>query len=310
VPTAVWTGSISFGLVSIPVRLFPATSPKDPRFRQIDRRTGRRVRYRRVVEEEPEATAVPSEPPEPEPASAPTPEAPSEPPETRDFPDRVEREVPYADIVKGYEVEEGRHVILEPEEVEELRPERSRAIDIEHFVALDSIDPVYFEKSYHLAPRDESAAKPYGLLRMAMEEAGRVAIGRFVLRTREHLVAIRPTRGILGLETLFFADEVRAPAAGWLLAPVEEGSPAEVEMAGRLIEIMAADWDPALYRDTYRERVLDLVGQREPSAVEEAEAGPPVADLMAALKASVDALGEAKAKPSKRGRKASGSGGR
>jgi DNA end-binding protein Ku len=295
-PTAVWTGAISFGLVTIPVRLFPATSPKDPRFRQIDRQSGRRVRYRRFVEEEaPEASGSPSEP-----ESAPP----------RAVPRLADREVPYTDIVKGYEVEEGRHVILEPEEVEELQPQRSRTIDIEHFVALDPIDPVYFEKSYHLAPRDEGAARPYGLLRVAMEEAGRVAIGRFVLRTREHLVAIRPTQGVLGLETLFFADEVRAPGSGWLLAASEEGSPAEVAMARKLIEIMAAEWDPSVYRDSYRERVLDLVGQREPTIAEEAAPGPPVADLMAALKSSVEALAGSKTRPRRRGRQAGGEGGR
>jgi DNA end-binding protein Ku len=294
-PTAVWTGSISFGLVSIPVRLFRATEPKDPQFRQIDRETGRRVRHRRVVEEEaPAAPETRSDVPEPQEASA-----------------RVEREVSQEDIVKGYEVEEGRHVILEPEEVEQLRPERSQTIDIEHFVALDAIDPVYFEKSYHLAPRNEAAVKPYSLLRVAMERAGRVAIGRFVLRTREHLVAIRPTGGILGLETLFYADEVRLPAAGWPLAPTEEGSTSEIAMAHKLIEIMAADWEPSLYRDTYRERVLDLVSQREPAEAEPEPARPQTADLMAALKASVESRTKSKGARSRaRGRKAGGRGSR
>jgi DNA end-binding protein Ku len=292
-PTAVWTGSISFGLVSIPVRLFRATEPKDPQFRQIDRQTGRRIRHRRVVEEE---APVP-------------PETRSDLSEPQEAPGRVDREVSQEDIVKGFEVEAGRHVILEREEVEQLRPERSQTIDIEHFVALDAIDPVYFEKSYHLAPRDEAALKPYSLLRVAMERAGRVAIGRFVLRTREHLVAIRPTGGILGLETLFYDDEVRPPAAGWPLAPTEEGSTSEIAMAKQLIDMMAEDWDPALYRDTYRERVLDLVGKREPVEAEETPSRPEVPDLMAALKASVESQRKSKRAPSRR-RKAGGGRGR
>ncbi|HEV3474481.1 MAG TPA: Ku protein [Actinomycetota bacterium] len=293
-PTAVWTGAISFGLVTIPVRLFPATSPKDPRFRQIDRQTGRRVRHRRVVEEE-----VP----------APT-EAPPEIEESTEAPERpgAERaEVPYEDIVKGYEIEKGRHVILEPEEVEDLRAEKSETIDIEHFVPLDAIDPVYFEKSYHVAPRDEAATKPYTLLREAMDRAGRVAIGRFVLRTREHLAAIRPAGGILALETLFYADEVRTPAWSPLPAPAAKGSKAEMAMAKQLIDMMAADWEPELYRDTYRERVLDLVSKREPTATEEAPSRPQVPDLMAALKASVEAQEKSKgARTGRRSRKAGG----
>jgi DNA end-binding protein Ku len=309
-PTAVWTGAISFGLVSIPVRLFPATSPKDPRFRQIDRRTGRRVRYRRVVDEDAPVTPVEEPASRGDEAMASAEEAPRESAAPGPAPRQVEREVPYTDIVKGYEVEEGRHVILEPEEVEELRPERSRTIDIEHFVALEDIDPVYFEKSYHLAPRDERAAKPYELLRAAMEDAGRVAIGRFVLRTREHLVAIRPTRGILGLETLYFADEVRTPA--WTLSPVEAGSQSEIQMARKLIEILSADWAPETYGDTYRQRVMDLIAEREPAvAAEPSPSEPPVQDLMAALRASVAALGESKAAGTRRGgRKAGGQGGR
>jgi DNA end-binding protein Ku len=299
---AVWTGSISFGLVSIPVRLFPATSPRDPRFHLVDRRTGRRIRYRRVVEEPP-AEPGPSGPVD---TSAPRIEPrPSVP---------TEREVPYSEVVKGYDVGEGRHVVVEPEELETLRPEPSRAIEIEHFVRMADVDPVHFEKSYHLSPADEIAQKPYALLRVAMERTGRVGVGRFVLRSREHLALIRPTSGILGLETMYFEDELRRPAAGWMRsteAVEADLTDREVMMAERLIDALAADWDPSRYQDPYRERVLDLIRSRapveEPVWGEEA-AAPSVVDLMATLRASVDAAKEASG--SKRRRRSGEAGGR
>ena len=313
---AVWTGSIGFGLVSIPVRLYPATSPQDPKFHLVDRATGARVRHRRVVSAPVDVPAdePPSgEPPPDEPqAEMPPPEEPQAPPRTTPPPPAAgpfappdEREVTASEIVRGYEVEPGRHVLVEQEELERLRPEPSRVIDIEHFVALEEIDPVYFEKSYHLAPADEIAEKPYHLLRQAMEEEGRVAIGRFVLRTREHLVAIRPTLGILGLETLYFADEVRQPLPRWL-EPGRLAAEREVTMARRLIEGMREEWDPTKYRDPYRERVLDMISEREPVAasVEEEEAPTTaVPDLMAALKASVEQITAERKQTGRRGRK-------
>ena len=302
------------GLVSIPVRLYPATSPRDPRFHLVDRTTGRRVRYRRVVEEPPpaeeeefgedaddESPRVEESSPAPE-SSRPASPAP-EPP--------TEREVSYEEMARGYDVGEGRHVVVEQEELEALRPEPSRTIEIEHFVSLVEVDPVHFEKSYHLAPAEEVGEKPYALLRLAMERTGRVAVGRFILRSREHLVLIRPTLGILGLETLYFEDEVRRPEERWIqsIQAVEEKvSGAEVQMAERLVEALAVEWDPSRYRDDYRERVLDLIGSRtpaeEPAPVEPASAS--VTDLMAALKASV----EAATKPAKRGKRAGGAGAR
>jgi DNA end-binding protein Ku len=299
---AVWTGSISFGLVNVPVRLYPAVSPKDPRFHQVDRHTGRRVRYRRVVEEpEPQESVQAEEPEEAEERKEV--EASSPAPAGREQV-RAERQVPYQDIVKGYQVAEGQHVVLEREEIESLRPEPSRAIEIEHFVALKEIDPVHFEKSYLVAPGDELAEKPYTLLRLAMERTGRVAIGRFVLRSREHLAAIRPTRGLLGLETLFFADEVRQPQQRWQLAASVEVAQAELRMAEKLIEALAAEWEPERYEDTYRRRVEDLIRQREPQAVpeeeEEVASGSRLPDLMAALKASVEALSEEPDRPKRR----------
>jgi DNA end-binding protein Ku len=310
---AVWTGSISFGLVSIPVRLYPSTSPRDPRFHLVDRKTGRRVRYRRVVEEPPpveeefDEDADDESPPAAKPSSAPDSSRPAssapEPP--------PEREVSYEETARGYDVGEGRHVVVEREELEALRPEPSRTIEIEHFVSLAEVDPVHFEKSYHLAPAEEIGEKPYALLRTAMSRTGRVAVGRFVLRSREHLVLIRPTLGILGLETLYFEDEVRRPEERWIQAIQvvdEKVSGAEVEMAERLVEALAVEWDPSRYRDDYRERVLDLLGSRTP-AEEPVPVEPPgasVTDLMAALKASV----EEATKPSKRGKRAGGARGR
>jgi DNA end-binding protein Ku len=325
-PRSVWNGSISFGLVSIPVRLFPATSPRDPRFHLVDRQTGRRIRYRRVVEEPPPPEEEPSEEEaeeepsfEGEPPAAPASErapetapqaAPASQGQESRRPRPAEREVAYTEVARGYDVGGGQHVVVESEELEALRPEPSRTIDIEHFVLLGEVDPVHFEKSYQLAPADEIAEKPYVLLRAAMERSGRVAIGRFVLRSREHLVLIRPTAGILGLETLYFADEVRRAEGRWVaeLAAVEaELSSREIDLAERLIEALGAEWDPANYEDPYRERVLDLIRSRvpreTPAPVEE-EPAASVTDLMAVLRASVDAAKEARGQSAKRDPKA------
>jgi DNA end-binding protein Ku len=325
-PRAVWIGAISFGLVNIPVRLYPATSPRDPKFHLVDRETGRRIRYRRVVEEPPppdepldeveEADEGPHVPGPADQASPAPDEVVSAPPvrgEAASAGDQGEREVEYSDVARGFDVGDGRQVIVEREELEALRPEPSRTIDIEHFVALADVDPVHFEKSYQVSPADEIAEKPYALLRVAMERTGRVAVGRFVLRSREHLVLIRPTAGILGLETMYFADEVRAPEGRWpaALAAVEGAlSDPEVEMAERLIEALAADWDPSRYEDPYRERVLDLIRSRAPQELpEEVEAAEPsVADLMAVLRASVDAAKDARRADQRPRRRAGGRG--
>jgi DNA end-binding protein Ku len=295
-PRAVWTGSISFGLVNIPVRLYPGTSPKRPRFHLVDRQTGQRVRYRRVVGDVPTVDEA-SPPGEPVPPSDDRPPEPAAESQVRsERPSSGEREVAYEDLARGYEITPGEQVVVEQEELEALRPEPSRTIDIEHFVSLAEIDPVHFEKSYQLGPADDIAEKPYALLREAMERTGRVAVGRFVLRTREHLVVIRPTRGILGLETMYFGDEVRDPMPDALEAAGTKVKKAEIDMARGLIEVLSADWDPGRYRDPYRERVLELIKAREPVEVpeEEVEAGPSVTDLMDVLKASVEAAREAK----------------
>jgi DNA end-binding protein Ku len=292
---AVWTGSLSFGLVTIPVRLYPATEPKDVRFHLMDAH-GRRVRYRRFVSEE--------EPPVP---TWEMPEAPeTEPPISEGAREREsgrpaatghdagsdEEEIPFDDLMRGYETEDGRVVMLSREEVESVRPERSRTIDIEDFVALADIDPVYFEKSYHLAPQ-AGGEKPYALLLRAMGHAGRVGIGRFVLRTKPHLVAIRATEGVLGLETLFFGDEVRNGREVVYGLDGIDLSSRELQMAEMLIETMKTEWNPAAYSDTYREELLRRIGEKAPiEARQEAVtrgSGGHVEELMQALKASVEA---------------------
>jgi len=202
------------------------------------------------------------------------------------------REVAFQDVVRGFEVDPGRFVEVTAQELEELAPEPSRVIEIEDFVRLAEIDPVYFEKSYHVVPA-RGGEKTYRLLVEAMEQAEFVAIGRFVLRTREHVAAIRPAGGFLMLETLFRADEVRDPST---LGAIKGEEPAkrEVDVAVRLIEALAVDWDPARYPDDYRERVLEMIQRKAGPAperpLETVPAGeePAVFDLMEALKRSVE----------------------
>ena len=217
--TAVWTGTLSFGLITLPVRLYPATQPKDVRFHLYDRE-GRRIRYQRVVEtdetspgsDRPDAPRTDREEEEAPFVGEGEPERPTAP---------VEAPVAWEDVVRGVETDEGDVVTVPREELERIRPERSRSIDIEDFVELAQIDPVFFDKSYYAVPASPEATKPYVLFHHAMREAGRIGIGRFVLRTKPHLVAIRPMEKVLAVETMFFGDEVRDPAA---LAPVWTGS--------------------------------------------------------------------------------------
>ena len=332
---AVWTGSISFGLVVIPVRLYPATEPKDVRFHLYDRRTGKRVRYERVTRAEDAAVF------------APDPDWADDPDETRDAPDatsgrgdatdartdaygapptgshgpersetpdwlreapagseRVERDY----VVRGIELPEGDLVTVSDEELAAVAPERSRTIDIEEFVDLADIDPVFFEKSYHVAPaRRMGAEKPYELLLRAMQESRMVGIGRFVLRTRPHLVAIRPLERTLALETLYFGDEVRSPDEFAVRASDVAISEREVKTARQLIGAMATTWEPSAHADAYREELLKLLRSKTPAVPAPADATPsPVAEidgLMSALRASVEAAKQkrtAKASTSKR----------
>jgi DNA end-binding protein Ku len=291
---AVWTGSISFGLVNIPVKLYPATDPKDVRFHLYDRRTGKRLRYERVTRD----TDAPTFEPEPPSESS----AAEERNESR-TPARYEQPLPEADltarpveredIVRGFEMPSGDLVTVTDAELVSIAPERSRTIEIEEFVDLEDIDPVFYEKSYHVAPtRGMGAEKPYALLLRAMQGAGMVGIGRFVLRTKPHVIAIRPLKDALALETLYFADEVRS--AGELVHGLADVaiSDREVKTARQLITAMATEWIPGKHADVYREELLELLQSKPavaPSQVTESAGKSPVGDLMAALRASVEA---------------------
>jgi len=343
-PQAIWSGTINFGLVSIPVRLYPATSPKDVRFHLYDRRTGRRVRYERVTREwePPTFTAPPAEGPtgrgslrdadderdqredaereddadDDDAYDIPAPPLPPDPDEpvfeTRRGPAfgagasvGPERPVEQSDIVRGIELDTGDFVTVTDDELAHLVPERSRTIDIEEFVDLAMIDPVFFEKSYYVAPSHTMGAdKPYALLLRAMQEAKMVGIGRFVLRTKPHLVAIRALADAIALETLYFGDEVRSTAEVARLPKVDITA-RELKMAQQLIGAMATEWIPEKHADTYRQELLELLrskpGSERPDGIVGAAPGA-VIDLMAALKASVEAAKKRSESASKQSR--------
>jgi DNA end-binding protein Ku len=252
---AIWTGAISFGLVNVPVKLYSATSPKTVRFHQLSSKTGTRVRQKRV-----------------DPSTG--------------------EEVAYEDIVKGYELSPDRYVLIEPEELDALDPKATKTIDIEEFVDLADIDPIYYDHSYYLAPTT-GGAKAYQLLLEAMGEAGKVAIGRVVIRSKQQLCALRPTNGVMTMSTMLFGDEVLSPDRIDELDAVgeAEASKRELTMAQQLIDSLSAEFDPAKYHDEYRERVLDLIERKaagEEIAVQpQAEEEAPAPDLMAALEASL-----------------------
>jgi DNA end-binding protein Ku len=255
---AIWSGSISFGLVNIPVKLYPATASKTVQFHQLDEKSGARIRNKRVSE-------------------------------------KNGREVPYDRIVKGYELDRNRFVVVEPEELESIEPHGPKVIGIEEVVQLDEIDPRQFDRPYWLAPADDGAAKPYALLMRGLESSDRVAIGRFVLRTKEHLAAVRALDRALALHTMMFADEL-IPADDVEGLPVSARVAAgEKKMAEQLLDAMTVAWNPKRHKDTYRERVLDLI-ERKGKGEEIVVAGPPekepdaeVVDLMAVLEQSVAA---------------------
>jgi DNA end-binding protein Ku len=298
---SVWRGTLSFGLVAIPVSLYPATEAKDVRFHLFDRQ-GRRVRYRRVVDAGPSGA-----PEEIDDIGAVAEATEREAAEGRDEPDgATETEVAYEDLVRGYEVEPETYVFLETEEIERARPSPSRVIDLEHFVRLEDIDPVFFEKAYYVAP-GRGAEKSYGLLLRTLKETGRVGIGRFVLRTKPHLVALRPMEDALTLETLYFGDEVRdaRPLVGDVgRADVTER---EIDVSKLLVEALAMEWDPSVFADEYREELLRMIAERTPEHIEgPADAPAPegrVGDILEALKRSVE---EAKARRKPKGRQRAG----
>jgi DNA end-binding protein Ku len=256
-PRAIWSGSVSFGLVNVPVKLVSATSPKDVRFHQLHDADNGRISQKRVCSLDGE-------------------------------------EVDFAHIVKGYDLGGGRYVVIEPEELASIDPAGTRSIDIEEFVDLAEIDPVYFEKSYYLVP-DTRAERPYALLVEAMTKTGKVALGRFVLRSKQYLATLRARDGVLVLATMLFDDEVVQP--GDLEVPTTEStapSEREVDMATRLVESLAVPFEPAKYRDDYRDKVMAMIEAKADgeiiAAPAEAETTAPVIDLMAALEASLAAV--------------------
>lgn len=251
-----WKGSLSFGLVTIPVRLFTATEDQSPSFNQLRASDHSRIGYQRVAKTD-------------------------------------GSEVDYDDIVKGYEYEADRYVVFDRDELEALKPLSSRTVEILQFVPLKQIDPIYFQRSYYLAP-DPAGAKAYGLLAQAMRDRESVAICKITLRDKEHLATLRLHGDLFVLETMYWPDEIRELS----LADVDidglpEPRPQEVTMARTLIENLTEDFDPSAYHDEYRERVLDAVRAKvegeQITVIEEAGEPAGVVDLMEALKQSVDA---------------------
>jgi DNA end-binding protein Ku len=247
---AIWSGVISFGLVSVPVRMFTATESKELRFHFLDKKDLAPIGYEKVRKDTGEPVAS-------------------------------------DDVVRGFEIEKGRYVPLEDEDLDRLDVELTHAIDICDFVSLDEIDPIFFRKAYYLLPQD-GAEKPYRLLVRALEETGKVGIAKVVIRNKQHLACLRPYDGLLVLETMYYADEIRKPESVDGKAEVRK---AEVEMAKSLVENLSEPFKPDKYDDTYRKELLDLIrakakGKKLPEPQEEEEGE--VVDLMAALRESVE----------------------
>ncbi|SRR5579875_137978 len=268
---SIWSGALSFGLVNVPVALYPATRDRTIRFHQLQAGTSDRIRYKKVNE-------------------------------------RTGKEVPPSEIVKGVEVGDGEYVILSDSDLEAAEPARSRSIEITDFVERGDVDPIGFRASYYLAPQGEHARRAYALLRRAMAESNKVGVATLVMRNKEYLVTIHPGPEVMVLETMYFADEIRSPSEVLPDMPGDEVfSERELATAALLIDSMTSEWEPQRYRDTYREAVLEIVERKragEEIVVQEAPPPPKVVDLMAALQASVDAIshqGTTKA-PARRGR--------
>jgi DNA end-binding protein Ku len=255
---AIWTGAISFGLVTIPVKLYAAVQSKSVKFNQLDGQDHQRIQMKRV-------NAATGE------------------------------EVPYARIVKGYELATDRYVIIEPGELEALDPKKTKTIDIDRFVDLEEIDPIHFDHAYYLAPAP-GGAKPYRLLVDTMAETGKVAVATVVIRSKEQLVVLRPVGAVMSMTTMVFPDEVVDPSTLDEIsgAAEVESTDRELAMARQLVESLAEPFEPDAYRDTYRAQILELIerkanGETVTIAAPEAADDGPAPDLMAALKASLDA---------------------
>jgi DNA end-binding protein Ku len=258
-PRSIWTGAISFGMVTVPVKLYSALNRKSVRFHQLSGKTGVRIAQKRVD------------------------------PQNGD-------EIPYEDIVKGFEIAPDRYVVIEPGELEALQPKKTKTIEIEDFVELSQIDPLFYDHPYYLAP-GPGGAKPYRLLLEAMRETGKVAIARVVIRSKEQLVALRPIGGALGMATMIFADEVLPSERIDEIAEATDvkTTKRELDIAKQLVESLAGEFDPDKYSDTYREEVLAMIerkAQGEEISVQPPpeELTAPDPDLMSALKASLDAV--------------------
>jgi DNA end-binding protein Ku len=256
---AIWSGSISFGLLNVPVKLYSAVARRNIALREIRESDSARIKHRRVAE-------------------------------------GTDEEVPYEEIIKAYEITPGQYVPLSKDEMSAMAPEKTRAIEVLDFVDLDEIDPIYFDSPYYLGPA-EGAEKAYSLLAKAMEASGKVAIARFVFRNKEHLAAIRTSGGVLTLTTMRFADEVVPTSELEEVLPdkAPEVAKKEQEMAEQLIESLSTDFDPAAYRDEYREQLLGLIERKaEGKEIVASEAEAPKAtkapDLMAALEESIAAV--------------------
>jgi DNA end-binding protein Ku len=273
---AMWSGSISFGLLNVPVKLYSAVARRSIGLREIRESDGARIRHRRVAE-------------------------------------GTDEEVPYEKIIKAFEISKDQYVPLAKEELEALAPEKTRAIEVQDFVDLEEIDPIYFDSPYYLGPAD-GAERAYSLLARAMADSGKIAVARFVFRNKEHLAAIRPSDGVLTLTTMRFADEVVPPSELDDVLPEKQPKvdKREIEMAGQLIDSLTRSFDPGVYRDEYREQLLALIerkaeGKDVLAAPEAAEPEPTKApDLMAALEQSIAAVQSkrdgkpAKKKPAKK----------
>ncbi|MDX6589391.1 MAG: end-binding protein Ku [Solirubrobacterales bacterium] len=256
---AIWTGSVSFGLLNVPVRLYSAVARRSIALREIRESDNARIKHRRVAE-------------------------------------GTDEEVPYEEIVKAFEITPGNYVPLTKDEMSALAPERTRAIDVLDFVDIEEIDPMYFDSPYYLGPA-EGAEKAYSLLAAAMEASGKAAIARFVFRNKEHLAAIRASNGVLTLTTMRFADEVVPPNELDDVLPQKKPKVAkrEQEMAEQLIDSLSTRFDPSGYRDEYREQLLGLIERKaEGKEIVTPEAEAPTAtkapDLMAALEESIAAV--------------------
>jgi DNA end-binding protein Ku len=256
---AIWSGSISFGLLNVPVKLYSAVARKNVSFRELRQSDGSRVRHKRVAESDGE-------------------------------------EVAYEEIVKGYEISPEQYVVITRDELDSLDPKKTKAIEIEDFVSLDEIDPIYFDHPYYLGP-DKGAERAYALLVKAMEDERKVAVARFVLRNRESLAALRPMDGVLTLTTMRFADEVVAPDELGEIIPedVEKPKKRELDMAKQLVGQLEAKFEPDKYRDEYREELIAMIERKaEGKDVVEAVSDEPkptrAPDLMAALEESLAAV--------------------